>query len=88
MKKKVRRPGSGRTKGAVSFVTVTLNELNDVLKPEANVLVSRRFAENVGISGKPFSATTKNITTHASIVDVKVNDLQENEAVTFAKTEW
>jgi hypothetical protein len=42
----------------------------------------------MGITGKPFSATTKNITTHASIVDVKVSDLQENEAVTFAKTEW
>ena len=86
--KKTRKKGSGRTKGATSFVTVSLDQLNDTLRPQATVIVSRRFAENVGISGKPFSATTKNIVTHASIVDVKVNDLQENDAVNFVKTEW
>ena len=84
--KKVRKKGSGRTKGATSFVTVTLNQLNDTLKPQATVIISRRFAENVGISGRPFSATTKNIVSHGCQIEMTKNE--EPETVHLAKTEW
>jgi hypothetical protein len=42
---KIRKPGSGRKKGSVSFAITTLAELNRVLKPDAKVIVSRKFAE-------------------------------------------
>lgn len=84
--KKTRKPGSGRTKGATSFVTVTLAELNENLKPQATVIVSRRYAENMGIMGRPFSATTKNIESHAC--QIELNKTEEAETVTLAKTEW
>ena len=86
MKKKVRRVGSGRTKGAVSFVTVTLNDLNDVLKPEANVLISRRFAENLGIGGTPVTASTKNVEALSSKIEIKETELDAYIGLTT--TEW
>ena len=85
--KKTRKVGSGRTKGATSFVTVTLDQLNEVLKPQATVIISRRFAENAGITGRAFSATTKNIETHACQIEMNKSEVAE-EAVTIAKTEW
>ena len=33
----------GKTKGATSYVMVTLEELNRILKPEAQVMVSLKF---------------------------------------------
>ena len=84
--KKTRKVGSGRTKGATSFVTVTLQQLNDTLKPQATVIISRRFAENVGISGRAFSATTKNVEAHAC--QIEINKEQPEEVVNIAKTEW
>ena len=41
----------GKTKGATSFVSIPLGSLNAVLRPEATVLVSRRYAETLGLSG-------------------------------------
>jgi hypothetical protein len=41
----------GKTKGATSFVSIPLGTLNAVLRPEATVLVSRRYAETLGLSG-------------------------------------
>ena len=84
--KKTRKVGSGRTKGAVSCVKVPLKILNASLGPEATVIVSRRYAENVGIEGQPFSATTKNIQAHAC--QIEMSKTEEPEAVTIAKTEW
>ena len=84
--KKTRKKGSGRTKGATSFVTVTLDQLNETLKPQATVIISRRFAENVGISGSTFSATTKNIVTHGC--QIEVTKTEAEESVNIAKTEW
>ena len=85
--KKTRKVGSGRTKGATSFVTVSLAQLNDTLKPQATVIISRRFAENVGISGRAFSATTKNIEGHACQIEIN-KEQQSEESVNIAKTEW
>ena len=85
--KKTRKVGSGRTKGATSFVTVTLSQLNEVLKPQATVVISRRFAENASITGRAFNATTKNIESHA--VQIEINkDEEVQETVSIAKTEW
>lgn len=83
--KKTRKVGSGRTKGAVSFVKIPLKTLNANLGPEATVIVSRRYAENIGIDGQPFSATTKNIQAHS--VQIEMNKTEE-DTVTIQKTEW
>ena len=84
--KKTRKVGSGRTKGAVSFVKIPLKTLNANLGPEATVIVSRRYAENVGIEGQPFSATTKNIQAHACQIEMTKSEAEET--VTLQKTEW
>ena len=85
MKKKIKRPGSGRTKGSVSFSTATLSALNEVLKPDAKVLISRRFAEGLGISNSPISATTSNVEALSNTIEVKEAEL---ERVVVATTEW
>jgi hypothetical protein len=84
--KKTRKAGSGRTKGAVSFVELPLSVLNDNLGPHAKVIVSRRYAENLGLQGKPFSATTKNIQAHSC--KIEMNKQEDEGTVTIAKTEW
>ena len=44
-----RKKGSGRKKGAVSFVKIPLKELNALLRDTMDVVVSRRFAEQLGL---------------------------------------
>lgn len=61
MNKKITRKGSGRTVGSGSFVSVSLSELNRILKPEAMIIVNRRFAELLKLKSKSFSATTGNL---------------------------
>lgn len=56
----MKRLGSGKTKGATSFVTISLKELSTVLREEALVVVSRKFAESLFLDGKAFAATAKN----------------------------
>ena len=46
----------GRKKGSVSFMQVELAELNRVLKPDAKVILSIRYAQLVGVNGKPVSS--------------------------------
>lgn len=72
-----RKGKSGRTKGAVSFVAVSLGALNGVLKPNATVMVSRRYAEQLQLAGEPVAATTKNIESLANQVDLKIENLVE-----------
>ena len=57
----MKRKGSGRTKGAGSFVAVQWGDLEKVLKPTATVIVSRRYAEQLQLNCKAFKATTENI---------------------------
>ena len=52
----------GKTKGAGSFVKINLRELNRVLKEDATIVVSRRFAEALELETEKFSSTTKNQT--------------------------
>jgi len=76
-----RKGKSGRTKGAVSFIAVSLGDLNGVLKPDATVMVSRRYAEQLQLNGEPISATTKNIESFASQVDFKIEKLAQEPEV-------
>jgi len=55
---KVRRPGSGRTKGSYSFITVTLGELNAKFNdPTQQIVIGRKFAEGVGFKATAVKAT-------------------------------
>lgn len=67
-----RKKGSGRKKGAVSFVKVPLKELNSLLREDMQVVVSRRFAEELGLGGTAVKGTPKNILPPKNPVEVKV----------------
>ena len=73
--------GRGRRKGAVSFVTLTLAQLNLVLKGTANVPVSRVWVEGLGLAGIPIIATTKNIGTLIPVVE-------ETQPINVVKNQW
>ena len=72
----------GKTKGATSFVSVPLGVLNSVLRPEATVMVSRRYAETLGLESDDINVNSndmkKEIKDKADIgtseVEVKVID--------------
>ncbi len=74
-----RKGKSGRTKGAVSFLAINLRELNRVLKEDAIVVVSRRYAEQLQLDGKPMSASTKNIESYGKQIDVKIDTPKEED---------
>ena len=75
----------GKTKGAGSFVQVNLRELNRVLKEDATVIVSRRFAETLSLQTDNFAATTTNIESHTP-VKIKTEQLEPVAEVT--KENW
>lgn len=50
----------GKTKGATSYVIVTLEELNRILKPQAQVMVSRKFSESLNLVSRKITAEYKN----------------------------
>jgi len=77
-RKKVTRKGSGRTKGATSFMRVKLAELNRVLKPEAEVIVNRRYAETLGLKAENFVISTPNIAAFANQVEFEVEDFKKS----------
>lgn len=80
-----RKGKSGRTKGAVSFLAINLRELNRVLKEDAIVLVSRRYAEQLQLDGVPTAANTKNIEAYGKQIDIKVSQPEEDEGVANVK---
>ena len=47
-----------KTKGATSFVSIPLGILNETFKEGALILVSRKFAETNGITGKRVETST------------------------------
>ena len=65
---------SGKTKGAGSFLSVKLADLNALLRPEATVIVSRKFAEALSMEGERTSGYTNNILTSAQQIEVKENE--------------
>lgn len=76
--------GRGKTKGATSFITVSLDQLNHVLKPTAPVMVSRKFAEALGLTGTKVASnsTTVNAVKQENVF-VKNDKEEENELVDF-----
>ena len=50
----------GKPKGATSYVMVSLGELNRILRPEAMVMVSRKFSETLNLEAKKITAEYKN----------------------------
>ena len=75
----------GKTKGAGSFVQVNLRELNRVLKEDATVILSRRFAETLSLQTDNFTATTTNIEAQAP-VEMKAEQLEP--VVELTKENW
>ena len=76
--------GRGKTKGATSFITVSLDQLNHVLKPTAPVMVSRKFAEALGLTGTKVASnsTTVNAVKQESVF-VKNDKEEEDQLVDF-----
>jgi hypothetical protein len=83
----VRKKGSGRTKGAGSFVRVSLRELNRLLREDAIVIVNRRYAELIGLDNENFIATTENIKAAGQQLDFKQSKLDIVEGITVEKEE-
>ena len=87
----LRKKGSGRTKGSVSFVEVSLGELTQALKPlgdNATILVGRKWVEGLEMVGIRLSAkkldsyqsTSKsNIEAATTAVGLKVEEFDEEE---------
>ena len=79
--KKKRKSGAGRKKGSVSFCLVPLTELNSKLPTGAIIVVSRKFAEAMGIEGQPVISTPTMMmpmVTAAKTNAVQVTDLNES----------
>tara|TARA_R100001244_G_scaffold129905_1_gene101658 strand:- start:223 stop:477 length:255 start_codon:yes stop_codon:yes gene_type:complete len=77
--------GRGKTKGATSFVTISLDALNQVLKPTASVMVSRKFVEALGLSGTKVASnsTTVNAVKQESAFVKNDNKKEEDALVDF-----
>ena len=75
----------GKTKGATSFCKVNLRELNRVLKEDASVVISKRYAETLDLTIEGnFKATTKNIVAEKP-VGVVVEELESVPEVKIEK---
>jgi len=85
--KKQRKVGSGRKKGSVSFVQVNLEQLNDMLGPKATVLISRKWAETVGLQGSAVFATPQ-VINEAAGKEPKEKKVKEEPKVEVQLTEW
>ena len=60
-----------KTKGASSFVGVKLRELNRVLKEDAVIVVSRKYAEQLELDSNPMYCKSKNLKTNSKQIDVE-----------------
>ena len=75
---------SGKTKGAGSFVRISLAELN---KPEASVIVNRRYVEALNMEASSFQANTvalKNVVKHSAVAPINEKEKIQIES----KTDW
>jgi hypothetical protein len=77
--KKIKRPGSGRTLGSVSFVTIPLKDLcAKIADPNTNIKVSRLQLEAMGFIVKPTDPKAVTLTENpAKQVTNKVTDFDE-----------
>ena len=60
-----------KTKGASSFVAVKLRELTRLLKEEAVVVVSRKYAEQLELDSKPMDCNGRNLKVNSKQIDVE-----------------
>ena len=86
----LRKKGSGRTKGSVSFVEVSLGQLKESLEPlgdNATILVGRKWVEGLEMVGirltakqlDSYEATSKsNIEAATTSVDMKVENFDDD----------
>ena len=63
----------GRKKGSFCFSMVTLSELNKVLKQDAVVIVSKKFADNLSIRGIEKEVTIKTYDSIQQPIDFQVS---------------
>jgi len=75
----------GKTKGAGSFVQVNLGELNRVLKEDAVIVVSRRFAEALVLDTESFVSSTPN---QKSMQPVEIKKEELEPLVELEEQEW
>jgi hypothetical protein len=62
----------GRKKGSFCFSMIPLSELNKVLKQDAIVIVSKKFADNLSIRGIEKEVTTKTYDSIQQPIDFQV----------------
>ena len=72
---KIRKKGSGRTKGATSLIEVNLRELNRVLREDALVMVCRKYAEALGLQMGNRVVSNYNNLQAAAPVEVKETEV-------------
>ena len=63
----------GRKKGSFCFSMIPLSELNKVLKQDAIVIVSKKFAYNLSIRGLEKEVTTKTYDSIHTAIDFQVS---------------
>jgi|TARA_B100000953_G_C17758383_1_gene338112 hypothetical protein len=77
----------GKVKGATSFVLVSLNDLNHVLKPAAQVMVSRKFADTLNLESRRVEAgydTYSFVNNQVDVVkDMEMSAIPEEKALDF-----
>ena len=83
--KKTRKVGSGRKKGSYSFTQVSLSDLNATLKETATVLVSRKWAEQIGLTGQVFVANAQAM---EKVTGKPTEQPEDNAPVDMNLTEW
>lgn len=82
----------GKTKGAGSFLQVNLRELNRVLKEDAMVVISRRYAEALELKTENFVASTENVKAKKPVeftpAKFTVEELTDKTGVSFKEENW
>ena len=77
----------GKVKGATSFVLVSLNDLNHVLQPAAQVMVSRKFADTLHLNSKKVEAgddTYSFVNNQVDVVkEMEMSAIPEEKALDF-----
>ena len=63
----------GRKKGSFCFSMIPLAELNKVLKQDAIVIVSKKFADNLSLKGIEKEVTTKTYDSIHTAIDFQVS---------------
>lgn len=73
IKAPITRKGSGRTKGAFSFVNISLAKLNAHFKnPDTEIRVGRKFLEAAGVPGLVTASATKLAEANTGVAEAPV----------------